>query len=211
MRYRVFPSGPLLVNTLLIWDETSRKAILVDPAGELYEVEDTCNRNELEVVYIVNTHEHPDHTAKNALAKLTFRSAKLIMHPLAAENLNFWTESEVGILSDAEFSPPPDMTVDEGDVIEAEGVRFEVLHTPGHSPGSIVLKSDELAVVGDLIFRGGIGRYDLPMSSYDELKSSIIKLFEAVGRNVKIIPGHGPATTVEHELEDNPFIRGMFR
>ncbi len=212
MKFKVFPSGPLFVNTVLVWDENSGKALLVDPGGDLNDIVDVVNRYELEVVYIVNTHEHPDHTAKNSWAKLTFKKAKLVMHELAAENLKFWTESDIGFMADAEYSPPPEKVVSEGDVLEVGDLKFKVIHTPGHSLGSMVLfeESENVAIVGDLIFKGSIGRYDLPMSNYEDLKNSILKFLEVTDKDTLIIPGHGPTTTVKEELLNNPFLKEIF-
>jgi len=214
MKALIIPSGPFLVNTVLLWEPKTKEALLIDP-GDRRAVEEAKERTEregLKVKYIVNTHEHPDHTAANAWAKMEFPEAPLLMHPKAAEDLNFWTESEIGQMAGAEYSPPPDGLIDEGDEIELGGVAFKVLHTPGHSPGSIVLYSPEgkVAVVGDLIFKGSIGRYDLPKSSYQELKSSILKVLNTVDKEATLITGHGETTTLKEELRTNPFITGLF-
>ena len=215
MKVRIFPNGSFIVNTVLIWDEKSKEAMLIDPGSKeaVESVQDEVERRELKVKYIVNTHEHPDHTAANAWAKLTFPEAKLVMHPRAAENLNFWVESEIGQLAGAEYSPLPDETVREGDVLKLGNFNFRVFHTPGHSPGSIVLYSPEgkVAVVGDLIFKDSVGRYDLPMSNFQDLKASIFKVLKEVDHKATVIPGHGETTELERELHHNPFIREFIR
>lgn len=213
MEIRIFPNGPFIVNTLLIWDESTKEAMVVDPGSKdaVEKVQDEVERRDLKVKFIVNTHEHPDHIAANAWAKLAFPEAELLMHPKAAENLNFWVENEIGQLAGAEYSPLPDRTVDEGDTINLGNYTFRILHTPGHSPGSIVLYSPEgkVAVVGDLIFRDSIGRYDLPMSNYQELKHSLFKVLKEVDHSATVIPGHGQTTDLERELHHNPFIREL--
>jgi len=215
MKLMIIPAGAFLVNTLLIWDESSKEAMIVDPGDKaaVEEIEDRVSRENLKVKFIVNTHEHPDHTAANSWAKLSFPDAKLLMHEEAAKNLNFWTESEIGELAGAEYSPQPDGTLREGDELTLGNLTFKVLHTPGHSPGSVVLYSpyENVAIVGDLIFKGSIGRYDLPMSDYNLLKSSIIKLLQSVKSDTVLISGHGPKTTVNEELENNPFIRELVK
>jgi glyoxylase-like metal-dependent hydrolase (beta-lactamase superfamily II) len=214
MKTAIFPSGPFLVNTALIWDEESKEAALIDPADRrgVEELKELADRKGLKVKYIVNTHEHPDHTGGNSWAKLLFKEAKLVMHPEAAKYLDFWTESEIGQMAGAEYSPQPEITVEEGDTIKLGNFSFRVLHTPGHSPGSIVLYSREggLAVVGDLIFKGSIGRYDLPMSSHQELIRSLLKVLDEVDKSALILPGHGETTNLKEELENNPFLRGLF-
>ncbi len=212
MEFKVFPNGAFLVNTVLAWDGETGEAVLFDPSTKevVEEVEDFADRKGLKVVYVVNTHEHPDHTGANAWAKLTFPEAKLVMHPEAAKNLNFWVESEIGQLCGAEYSPPPDLTVEEGDELKIGNSYFKVLHTPGHSPGSIVLYCPkELSVVGDLIFKDSIGRYDLPMSDFSQLKSSLFKLLKVVDGKAKVIPGHGEITTLDRELQNNPILRQL--
>ncbi|WP_456419021.1 MBL fold metallo-hydrolase [Thermovibrio sp.] len=215
MKAVIIPGGSFLVNTALIWDEESKEAMLVDPADRrtVEEAKEIAERKGLKVKYIVNTHEHPDHTAANSWAKLLFPEAKLVMHPQAAEDLNFWTESEIGQMAGAEYSPQPDETVDEGDELRLGEKVFKILHTPGHSPGSIVLYCPEgkLAVVGDLIFKGSIGRYDFPNSDYAKLKQSIFKVLNEVNHEATLITGHGETTTLKRELQENPFISGLFR
>jgi len=215
MEVRIFPNGPFVVNTILIWDEETKEAALIDPGSKeaVEKAQDEAERRGLTVKYIINTHEHPDHIAANAWAKLTFPEAELLMHPKAAENLNFWVENEIGQLSGAEYSPQPDRTVKEGDTVKLGNYTFKILHTPGHSPGSIVLYSPEgkVAIVGDLIFRDSIGRYDLPMSNFQELKRSIFKVLKEVDPAATVISGHGQTTTLERELHHNPFIRDLIR
>ncbi len=215
MEIRIIPNGPFVVNTILLWDEKTKEAALIDPGSKeaVEKAQDEVERRDLTVKFVINTHEHPDHIAANAWAKLTFPEAKLIMHKEAAENLNFWVENEIGQLAGAEYSPQPDETVEEGDEIKLGNYTFKILHTPGHSPGSIVLYSPEgkVAVVGDLIFKDSIGRYDLPMSNFQQLKSSIFKVLKEVDQSATIIPGHGETTTLERELRHNPFIRELIR
>ena len=210
---KIFPMGSLLVNTIIAWDNETSEGILVDPAGNLDEVLSFAEQKDIRIKYIVNTHEHPDHTAKNAWAKILFKDAKLLMHEKAAENLNRWVQTDIGQMVGAEFSPPPDKTLRDGDTINFGSEEVMVIHTPGHSPGSICLigKEHDIAIVGDLIFKGGIGRYDLPGGNYDELEGSIVKLFSLLKPKTIIIPGHGRTTTVDYELKNNPYIVRMFR
>jgi len=214
VRFKVIPNGPFLVNTVLVWDEDSKEALLIDPGskGAVEEARDFVDRKGLKVKYVVNTHEHPDHIAANAWAKIEFSEALLAINPEGARNLNFWVESELGLLAGAEYSPQPELLLKEGDQLQLGENTFKVIHTPGHSPGSVVLYSPlaKLAVVGDLIFKGSIGRYDLPGSSYPELKSSIMKVLKEVDHKAVLIPGHGETTTLERELKENPFIREFF-
>jgi glyoxylase-like metal-dependent hydrolase (beta-lactamase superfamily II) len=213
MKHKIFVGGPLLTNTVLLYD--AGEGILIDPADQdvVEEVKLFCEENEISVKFIVNTHEHPDHTSGNAWAKVSFPSAKLGMHPLSFKHLKFWTEGEIGKMIQAEPSPEPDILLNSGDSIEVGKSRVEVLHLPGHSPGSICLisRKDKLAVVGDLIFKGSIGRYDLPMSDFLTLKSSILKLLATLDEDYLIIPGHGETTMVRDELRFNPFVEEFLK
>ena len=210
MKVIIYPSGSFLVNTLLIWDEGTGNAMVVDPGSKkaVEEVKEEVDKRDLNVKYILNTHEHPDHTAANVWAKLEFPDAKLIMHEEAAKHLNYWIESEIGRMAGAEYSPPPDRVVSDGDNIELGDLLWKVVHTPGHSPGSVVVYDEDknVAIVGDLIFKGSIGRYDLPMSNYEELKASIVKTLDILKPETILLPGHGEKTTVAEELKNNPFI-----
>ncbi|ADY72794.1 beta-lactamase domain protein [Desulfurobacterium thermolithotrophum DSM 11699] len=211
MEILAIPAGPFLVNTLLVWDKESKCAAIVDPGDKksIEEIEDILSRKDLNVKYIINTHEHPDHIAANAWAKLKFPKADLIMHEEAAKHLNFWVESEIGELAGAEYSPSPEKTLKDEDELKLGNFNFKIIHSPGHSPGSIVLFSPkaDVAIVGDLIFKGSIGRYDLPMSNRHELKRSVVKVLNQLNPDTLIIPGHGPRTTVKEEINNNPFIR----
>lgn len=215
MKLEIIPNGPFLVNTVLLWDEESKEAIVVDPGSKeaVEEIKEEVDRKALKVKYILNTHEHPDHTAANSWAKLTFPQGKLVMHEEAAKHLNFWTESEIGQMVEAEYSPPPDITVKESNILNLGKLQFKILHTPGHSPGSIVVcdTDKKIALVGDLIFKGSIGRYDLPMSNYHQLKKSILKILETLNLDTLLIPGHGEKTTIKEELKNNPFIKGLVK
>ncbi len=209
LKIQVAPTGTLLTNLLLVYEPKSKEAAIVDPGGDMSEILYSIERWELNVKYIINTHEHPDHTAENARAKEEFPQAKLLMHPLCAEYIDWWTTSELGTLVEAQFSPKPDGLLKEGDSLNLGDVSLNVIHTPGHSPGSICLICDEVAIVGDLIFKGSVGRYDLPMSNYEELKASIKKLALNVKPDTLLVPGHGPSTTLRQEMKDNPFIRDI--
>jgi glyoxylase-like metal-dependent hydrolase (beta-lactamase superfamily II) len=162
--------------------------------------------------WIINTHGHVDHVAGNKFFK-DHTDAKLIIHPADAELaqrasqqmrslqlMGFATEVDV---SD---SPAPDELFEEGVPFEFDGVKFEVIHTPGHSPGGVCLYTPGTLVVGDTLFMGSIGRTDLPGGSTDQLIASIRgKLFRLPGETV-CWPGHGPETTLEHERRTNMFV-----
>ncbi len=208
LNIKCFPLGPLQTNTYLIYDLDSLEGILIDPAGDLKEVENYIKDGNIKIKYIVNTHEHTDHTAHNKEAKEKFKDAFLAMHPLTAQEGPKWTNSDFGKMLEAQEFIAPDILLNEGDEINLGVHTFKVLYTPGHSLGSICLfeKASNILICGDLIFRDSIGRYDLPGSSYEDLKKSIKRLSTILNDNTKIFPGHGPFTTWGRERKFNTFI-----
>jgi glyoxylase-like metal-dependent hydrolase (beta-lactamase superfamily II) len=162
---------------------------------------------------ILNTHGHVDHIAGNAALKRAFPDAPLLIGAGDAAMLTDPMLNLSGLSGVAVTSPPADRLLVEGDVVEAAGLRLEVLDIPGHSPGHIVfVLRDEPPVVfgGDVLFRGSIGRTDFPGGDLDQLLGGIrAKLWPLPAATV-VYPGHGPATTVGHERRTNPFLTGSF-
>ncbi len=205
---KCFPLGPLQVNTYLIYDLDTKDGILIDPGDYLDEIYNFVKENNINIKYIINTHEHTDHTAFNKEAKRLFPEAKLCMHPLAAQESPKWINSDFGKSLNAQGFVNPDVLLSDGDKIFIGNHFFEIIYAPGHSLGSICLfdKDANLIVVGDLIFKDSIGRYDLPGSNFEDLRNSIKKLSKILDNNTKILPGHGPFTTWGREKKFNPYI-----
>ena len=205
---KCFPLGPLQVNTYLIYDVDTKEGILIDPGHYLDEIYNFVKENNIDIKYIINTHEHTDHIAFNKEAKKLFSKAKLCMHPLAAHEAPKWIDSDFGNFLNAQEFVPPDNLLNDGEEVTLGNHLFKVIYTPGHSLGSICLfdKTADLIIVGDLIFRDSIGRYDLPGSNFEDLKDSIKKLSKILKDSTKILPGHGPFTTWGREKKFNPYI-----
>jgi glyoxylase-like metal-dependent hydrolase (beta-lactamase superfamily II) len=207
-----FTVGPFEENCYLIVGPSRTRAALVDPGLGSEPILHMLRDRGLTLDWIINTHGHVDHVAGNKFFK-DHTDAKLIIHPADAELaqrasqqmrslqlMGFATEVDV---SD---SPAPDELFEEGVPFEFDGVKFEVIHTPGHSPGGVCLYTPGTLVVGDTLFMGSIGRTDLPGGSTDQLIASIRgKLFRLPGETV-CWPGHGPETTLEHERRTNMFV-----
>jgi len=205
-----FPVGLLQCNCTILGDPVSKEAIVVDPGDEVEKVMGALERNGLFCRAIVNTHTHIDHVGANFELK-SRTGALLMLHeadlPLY-DNLRVQSEWMGGAV------PPPvradvDEHVHQGDKITAGGVSAEVLHTPGHTPGSICLHvggGDPLLLSGDTLFSGSVGRTDLWGGDFDLEIESIRTRLLVLDDRTKIIPGHGPSTTVGRERRHNPFL-----
>ncbi len=203
--------GNFAVFCYLIGDEASQEGLFIDPADETTRLLAEAKSHGLnEIKYIINTHSHVDHIMGNAeMAKKT--GAKIIIHEEDAAAL-VQTPSYLLEMFRAKTSPPADIVVKEGDVIQAGNVRLKVIHTPGHSAGGMSLYVDGSVFTGDTLFVGSVGRTDFPGSSWDVLEASIReKLYVLPGETV-VFPGHDygptPTSTIQHERRHNPFVRG---
>jgi glyoxylase-like metal-dependent hydrolase (beta-lactamase superfamily II) len=198
--------GMFGVNNFLVHSENSSKAILIDACDDPDSILAKISELNLDLVYLINTHGHGDHIAGNeAIIKQT--GAKLMIHPLDEPYLYDPSLNLSSFMGIELKSPSPDRLLNEGDIVELDELQLKVLHTPGHSPGNITLVSDEVAFVGDVIFRESIGRTDFPGSSHQQLIETIQSKIYTLPDNTIIYNGHGPETTVGHEKKHNPFVR----
>ncbi len=192
-------SMPFEENTYVVRVPGRADAIVIDPGLEPELILDYLRGEGLDVAAILNTHGHADHIGGNEALKRAFPQAPLIIGV-----------NDANMLSDANVtSPPADRVVSEGDVVEAAGIRLEVLDVPGHSPGHVVFVLREkpcLVLGGDVLFRGSIGRYDFPGSDGKLLLAGIRTKLYALPGDTVIYPGHGPVTTISHERRTNPFV-----
>ncbi len=201
--------GVFGVNNYLVHPKDSNKAILIDACEDSRSILAKIDALNLELVYLINTHGHGDHIAGNE-AILRATGAKLLIG-----------ERETAFLSDPRLnlslfmgvnlrSPQPHRLLREGDTVALEDLQLEVLLTPGHTPGHITLveRAQNVAFVGDVIFRQGIGRTDFPGGSYEQLINTIRSKIYTLPDDMTLYNGHGPETTVGYEKKFNPFVRG---
>lgn len=199
--------GPLHVNTYIVANSDG-ECLVIDPGGCDDLVKMLKRRGCCRVV-VVATHGHFDHVAGIDCTLSAFPGifAAHEIEPLVAE-----ASLEVARLWGFNAYPQrrrPDRILSDGDVVEAAGLRLRVMHTPGHSPDHLVLYSEEskLAFTGDLVFGGSIGRTDLPGGDGEAMARSIARLSETLGRDCRLLPGHGPETTWGVEIEENPHVK----
>jgi len=195
--------GPLENNCFIIADENSRECLVIDPGDEPDRILDSINENNFQLKYIICTHAHFDHIAAVSDIKEETK-AKIVLHRDDLEIYKSTKDQAVAWGFELESQPEPDMFVSEGDMIEIGDLRFDILHTPGHSPGGICLYGEGILITGDTLFAGSVGRTDLYGGDIKELKKSFKKLM-SLPDNVRVLPGHGPESTIGHEKVDNLF------
>ncbi len=208
MIHVILPVGLLQCNCSVFGDEQTREAIVVDPGDEIEKITEVLERHQLKVKAIVITHAHIDHVA--GAHKLRAQTgAPVYMNERDRELLDA-LDMQAKWLG---VKTPPrtdiDVAVDEGSVLHLGSADFHVLHTPGHTQGSLSLwiPQESKLIAGDTLFRDSIGRTDLPGGNTRQILSSIkTRLFELPDDAV-VIPGHGPNTTIGREKELNPFVR----
>lgn len=202
--------GQLQTNCYIVGDEETLECAIVDPGGNAPEILRAAAG--LSVRYVIDTHAHFDHILHNAqvleaLSRSQQTPPQLALHPdeaslLAGGGGAGW----FGLTSSP--SPPADRLVQDGDVLSLGRLSLQVLHTPGHSPGSITLycAASGALFVGDVLFRQGVGRTDLPGGDWDTLMDSICERLFTFPDDTRVFPGHGPWTTIGHEKRSNPFV-----
>jgi len=204
VRVHVLEVGPLAVNCYLVEHVPARKAVVIDPGGDGGAILGEIGRLGLAVDKILLTHGHFDHVGAVALLRQT-SGARVHIHPDDVERMK--TARRQGLMFGLSVPdpPPPDVLVEEGDVVAFEDLAFLVTHTPGHTPGCVSYILEKTAFVGDLIFAGSIGRTDLPGGDHDALIRAVKEKIFVLPDDTVLFPGHGPATTVGEEKRSNPF------
>ncbi len=205
----IIPVTPFQQNCTLLWCEATKRAVVIDPGGDLPDIERAIAEAKVTVDKIWLTHGHVDHVggADELRAKLNVpidgphRSDQYLLDHVVDTALMF------GI--DGVRNVTPDRWLEEGEQVQVGQLTFDVLHCPGHSPGSVAFinAAQRLAIVGDVLFSGSIGRTDLPGGDHRQLLKSIRDKLLPLADDVTVLSGHGPVTTIGRERATNPFIQ----
>ncbi len=205
MNYQLIVVGPLETNCYLFYCPETRECAIIDPGAEADRIFSQIVQLNLKPVIILNTHGHVDHTGANFEMKEKYR-VPIALHqddlPLLEESLQL----EIGLMLGARPTPQPDRLLSDGDEIRIGQTSLKVIHTPGHSPGSVCFQAPGILFSGDTLFCGGVGRTDLPGGSWKELVNSLRSRVLTYPDETVVLPGHGPRTTIGEEKENNPFI-----
>lgn len=209
MRIQTFTVGPFQENTYLMVDERASAAVLVDPGDEGDRLVAAVRATSATLQAIWLTHAHIDHVG--AIARVVREwPVPIFLHP-SDRPLYDGAEMQAAVYGlPFERPPSPDREVADGDVLTVGTLEFQVMHTPGHAPGLVVIHGHGIALVGDLVFAGSIGRTDLPLSDAPAMARSLERL-ATLPETTVLYPGHGPPTTLARERAENPFLNGMAR
>lgn len=211
MMVQLFTVGALMTNCYVVSCEQIREAIIIDPgfdnSREAEKIFKYLRENSLILKFVLNTHGHPDHTCGNGIVKGKF-NVPILIHEFDASMLGERGKVVADFFGFRNFSPKPDITLDDGALVKFGKITLKVMHTPGHSRGGIALIGDKEVFTGDTLFCGSIGRTDFPESSELDMRVSLKKL-AALPEHFTVYPGHGPITTIGEEKRSNPFLQGL--
>lgn len=207
----LIPVTPFQQNCTLLWDSSTKRGAVIDPGGDLDRIAEAIAQSGVTIEKIILTHGHIDHAGGAAALKENLgvpiegphRADHFLLEGLAATGRAYGIDARPVM---------PDRWLEDGDEITVAGLTFSVLHCPGHSPGSVVFfqPAERFAIVGDVLFRGSVGRTDLPGGDHAALIRSIETKLLPLGDDVAFICGHGPGSTIAQERATNPFLRADF-
>jgi len=211
LKVLIIPVTPFRQNCSLVFNEENMRGAVVDPGGDVQTILKAIEQSHVKVEKILLTHGHIDHAGgaaelRDALGvkiEGPHKDDLFLLNDLPTSGAKFGMADSRSVV--------PDRWLSDGDDVEVAGLKFSVLHAPGHSPGSVVFFNDEsrFALMGDVLFQGSVGRTDFPYGRHDTLMTSIKEKVLPLGDDVAFLPGHGRASQIGVERETNPFIRDL--
>jgi hydroxyacylglutathione hydrolase len=210
MIHEILPVGWLQCNCSILGDENTREGIVVDPGDEIDEILAVLAKHQLKLKYIVITHSHIDHIggAKKLKEKT---GAPVYLNERDLELYKHLDQQAIMIGVPAPEKTEIDVMLRDGDELQCGDIRAGIMHTPGHTQGSICVLLRDTApgtlLAGDTLFRGSIGRTDLPGGNFHQIMQSLREKLLALEDSTVVVPGHGPVTTIGRERESNPFLQ----
>lgn len=210
MQVEKFVFGPFAENTYIAYVDTG-ECIIIDPGttndAEKQQLKDFFNKHSLKPVRLINTHCHLDHILGNKWVKEEYGLLPEF-HEKEVENVKFADEMAPNMGIEPPQSPYPERYLSENDEITLGSQKIKLIFSPGHSPGHLILapEGEDYVISGDVIFEAGVGRTDLPGGNYETLMQTIKDKILSMEDSIKLLPGHGPQTTVGFERNNNPFV-----
>ena len=208
MIHEIFPVGPLQCNCSVVGDEKTREAMVIDPGDNIDEVVAVLEKHRLKVKQIVITHAHIDHVG-GAMKLKAKTGAPILLNQNDTALLKMLDVQAQWVRMRPPGAVSVDANLNDGDRVRAGGLDAAVIHTPGHTEGSVCLyfEAEKKLIAGDTLFAGSIGRTDLPGGSWHKIMKSLHDRVLALPDETIVIPGHGELTTIGEERETNPFLQ----
>lgn len=200
---RIFALGELYTNCYIVYDKESRRAFIVDAPSPSWEVVDFISKEKLNIEFIALTHGHFDHIGALCEMSFPFYVHKEDIQLLKNSDLN----GSTFFSSSIKVGKEPALFLEEDKPIVFGNSKIEIIHTPGHTPGSVCIKIEKWLFSGDTLFFGSIGRTDAPLGSYESLLRSIRAKILVLSGDTVVYPGHGESSTIKEEIVSNPFLK----
>jgi len=208
MIHEILPVGPLQCNCSIIGDEASREAMVIDPGDDIQDILGLIAKHNLQVKQIVITHAHIDHVG-GAMKLRAATGAPILLNQNDYALLKMLDMQAAWVKMASPGKVEIDQNVGQADTVKAGALVAQVIHTPGHTEGSVCLyfPAEKKLIAGDTLFAGSIGRTDLPGGSFEKIIDSLHDKVMALPDDTVVVPGHGPLTTIGEERESNPFLQ----
>jgi glyoxylase-like metal-dependent hydrolase (beta-lactamase superfamily II) len=204
MPYLKLEVGELQTNMYLFYSARSRRCFIIDPGAEAGKIIELVEGEKLDPLAVILTHGHADHVGA-AGAMLGYFHIPLWIHEADEKLIRSQANREIAAMFAISLPPPAQRLLSDGETIGSDDLSLTVIHSPGHTPGSILLRSDDLLFTGDTLFQGDVGRTDLPGGDAEQLQCSLAKI-RGFPASTMILPGHGETSTLEQELKTNPYL-----